>query len=340
MKRFFSTLSALVVLTASTQITATQITATQTKTQPPACKGTSVLEAERAKHPKEYDAAMKQASKVQNGNAIFWKIERKGIKQPSYLFGTIHITDPRVNNLPDSTLGAIKNARVIALELKELGKPNAANNALMQNLTLTVLEPGGHLWTIMGKENSALVKKELQRRGIPAFLFGGMKPYVPAMMMGVPLCEMNRKKAGLKVLDERLAGMATKYKIPLVGLEKMREQLEAFSSMPIPAQKAFLIQTAKNGPRATDYLETMVQLYLNRKMNIMTGLMLLENKQGVADHFSEVLLKKRNHTMVKRGIPLLEKGGAFIAVGALHLPGNDGLVNLFRNKGFKLIPIN
>ncbi len=311
-----------------------------TAAEPPVCKGTSVLETERKKNPQEYDAAMKLAAKVPNGNAVFWKVEKDGIAKPSYLFGTIHITDPRVNDLPAITLDAIKNASVIALELKEVGSKAAQTNALMKNLTLTVLEPGGHLWTIMGKENTALVQKELKRRGLPAFIFGGMKPYVPAMMMGVPLCELNRKKAGKKVLDERLAAMAAKYKIPLVGLERMREQLAAFSTMPMEAQKAFLVQTAKNGPRGADYLETMVQLYLERKMNIMTGLMLLENKQGVADHFSEILLKKRNHVMVKRGTPLLEKGGAFIAVGALHLPGNDGLVKLFRQKGFTLTPIN
>ncbi len=336
MKRLLSTFSALFILTISTQAFAAE---------PPVCKGTSVLEAERKKNPQEYDAAMKLAAKVPNGNAVFWKIEKAGVKKadnekPSYLFGTIHITDPRVNDLPDITLNAIKNATVIALELKEVGSKSASTKALMNNLTLTVLEPGGHLWTLMGEENTALVQKELTRRGIPALIFGGMKPYVPAMMMGAPLCEMKRKAAGIKVLDQRLAEMATQYKIPLVGLEVMREQLEAFSTMPMKAQKAFLVQTAKNGPRGADYLETMIQLYLARKMNVMTGLMALENKQGVAEHFSEVLLKKRNHVMVKRGTPLLEKGGAFIAVGALHLPGNDGLVKLFRNKGYTLTPIN
>ena len=335
MKRLFSTFTTLFILTSTLPATTTA-----TAAEPPVCKGKSILETERAKHPEKYDAAMKFAATVPNGNAVFWKIEKDGIKKPSYLFGTIHITDPRVNNLPPITLNAIKNATVIALELKEVGNKSATMNGLMNNLTLTVLEPGGNLWDLLGDKNTALVKKELKRRGIPAFIFGGMKPYVPAMMMGVPLCEIKRKKAGKKVLDERLAAMAAQYKIPLVGLERMREQLDAFSTMPLKAQKAFLISTAKNGSRGPDNLETMVQLYLKRKMNVMSGLMRLENKQGVADHFSEILLKKRNHVMVRRGTPLLEKGGAFIAVGALHLPGNDGLVKLFRQKGFKLTPIN
>jgi len=331
MKRLFSTITALFILGSSLSATAAE---------PPACKGKSILKTERAKHPKQYDAAMKLAAKVPNGNAVFWKIEKAGIEKPSYLFGTIHVTDPRVNNLPPITIDAIKNASVIALELKEVGSKSASMNALMNNLTLTVLEPGGNLWDLLGDKDTRLVQKELKRRKIPSFIFGGMKPYVPAMMMGVPVCETNRKKAGKKVLDERLAAMATKYKIPLVGLEKMREQLEAFSTMPLKAQKTFLVSTAKNGSRGADNLETMVQLYLKRKMNLMTGLMFLENKKGVADHFSKILLKKRNLVMVRRGTPLLEKGGAFIAVGALHLPGNDGLVNLFRQKGFTLTPIN
>ncbi len=52
------------------------------------------------------------------------------------------------------------------------------------------------------------------------------------------------------------------------------------------------------------------------------------------------LVVKRNHTMVSRALGLLERGNAFIAVGALHLPGDDGLVELFGKAGYKLTPVN
>lgn len=306
--------------------------------EPPVCKGKNVLEQEKTKNPDSYALALKIAKDVPNGNAIFWKVTKPATGKVSHLFGTIHITDQRVNDIPPKVLETLNGAKVLALELSSIGDARQSMKGIMSNLTLAVLEPGGHLWTKLGKEKTAIVQKELKRRGVPPGPFGGVKPFVVAMMMAVPKCEMIRKAAKLPVLDQRLHAIATKNGTQIVGLETLREQLSAFSTMPMDAQIAFLVKTAKDGPRGADFLETMVQLYLRREMNLMLGLMHMSNDKKVADHFTTTLLRKRNHVMIKRALPLLEKGGAFIAVGALHLPGKDGLVELLRAKGFVVEP--
>lgn len=48
------------------------------------------------------------------------------------------------------------------------------------------------------------------------------------------------------------------------------------------------------------------------------------------------MVTTRNRKMVEKAAPILERGGAFIAIGALHLPGQDGLVELFRRKGYNV----
>ncbi|HEV3043732.1 MAG TPA: TraB/GumN family protein, partial [Roseiarcus sp.] len=67
----------------------------------------------------------------------------------------------------------------------------------------------------------------------------------------------------------------------------------------------------------------------------------LLSKEEIAaeDAFSVLLLRERNHVMVDRAKPLIEAGGAFIAVGAFHLSGKDGLVALLRGDGFTLTPL-
>lgn len=314
------------------------VQATQPKTVPPVCKGGNVLEQEKLKNPEGYALALEIARKVPNARAIFWRISKPGTDKVSHLFGTIHITDPRVINMPPKVRETLNRAKVLALELAAIGDAKQSMKGIMNNLTLAVLEPGGHLWTKLGKQKTTIVQKELLRRGIPPGPFGGVKPYVVAMMMAVPKCEMARKAAKLPVLDQRLHAIASENGTPIVGLETLREQLSAFSTMPMDAQIAFLVKTAKDGPRGADFLETMVQLYLRREMNLMFGLMHMSNEKKVADHFTTTLLRKRNHVMIKRALPLLDKGGAFIAVGALHLPGKDGLVALLRAKGFKVEP--
>jgi hypothetical protein len=64
---------------------------------------------------------------------------------------------------------------------------------------------------------------------------------------------------------------------------------------------------------------------------------------GGAEAFAFVetkLIEKRNRLMFELADDLLKEGGAFIAVGALHLPGKDGLVELIRGSGYKVIPVN
>jgi uncharacterized protein YbaP (TraB family) len=91
-------------------------------------------------------------------------------------------------------------------------------------------------------------------------------------------------------------------------------------------------------------METLVQLYLSRKITAaMPFQIALAKEAGVTDQafvgFQEKLLVERNEKMQAVAEPLLDKGGVFIAVGALHLPGDKGLVTLLRDAGYTVSPI-
>ena len=117
------------------------------------------------------------------------------------------------------------------------------------------------------------------------------------------------------------------------------------SAMPIDLQVKYLIAVAKLGTRTADYFETLISLYAQHNVTAYIPLMTrLEpmDKDGEAlmAFVEEELTRKRNHTMADRAAALLEKGDVFIAVGALHLPGDEGLVELIRAAGYKVSPIN
>jgi uncharacterized protein YbaP (TraB family) len=65
-----------------------------------------------------------------------------------------------------------------------------------------------------------------------------------------------------------------------------------------------------------------------------------DDAMSIYAFFEEELIDKRNKRMAERSKPLIDKGNAFIAVGALHLPGKTGLVELLRSAGYKVIPVN
>ena len=306
----------------------------------PVCNGKSILEEERKKDPVAFQKAVSKAEKTKNAKHVFWRIEKPGTSKVSWLFGTMHVSDSRVNSLPAVTTNAVTSANTIALELTDIDNPQNQRKALFRNLYLTVLKPGQNLWTLLGRKKADVVRSALKARGIASGMFAGMQPYMVAMMLALPKCELARKRAGLPVLDMALLKLARKSGKKLVALESMKEQLQAFSSMPLKDQIDFLMESVKSSSRGQDMLETTIQLYLERKIALMNALMSLQSKSDIGEFFNRVLLQKRNVTMFKRSLPLVEKGGVFIAVGAMHLIGKDGLVEMYKAKGYKLVPIN
>ena len=311
---------------------------------PPVCGGTDLLAELKAEHPADYEAVVAEADAIPNGQAVFWKIERGGV-EPSWLLGTAHVTDPRVTRLTPAMNDALSGADVIALELKELRDQQEFMAAALANAKLMVLPAGQSLWDLIPDEQEALIRDNPNLPPGAVNAIFGYQPWVVAAMVTVPPCETARKQAGIASLDAWLAAQAAKQNVPLEGLETVEEQLSVFANMPLELQTKYLIAAAAVGPRTADFFETLVNLYIKRHITAYIPLLLklepLDNDgEAMMAFIEEDLVRKRNRTMVERAKHLLAGGNAFIAVGALHLPGNDGLVELIRKAGYKVTPIN
>lgn len=315
-----------------------------TAAKPPPCQGTNLLVKMFDENPKAYAEVMDEARRVKNGEAVLWRISRDGTPD-SWLFGTAHVTDPRVTLLPAGALEAFTTADTVALELKEIRSKEELGMATLRHARLMVLPPGQSLWDMIPDADEPLIRRNPNLPAGAAETIFGYQPWVIAAMLSIPACEQARDLAGIASLDEKLAQMAEDSGAELIGLETIEEQLSVFANMPMDLQSKYLVAVAKSTPRLADHFETQIALYAAR---MITAYLPLALKVEPADSGSEELLAyvqrdlivKRNHTMVKRALGLLERGKTFIAVGALHLPGDDGLVELIGKAGYKLTPVN
>ncbi len=312
--------------------------------EPPLCQGTNLLMKMFDEDPKAYAEVLEEAKRVKHGEAILWRISRDGTPD-SWLFGTAHVTDPRVTILPAEAMHAFTMADTVALELKEIRSKEELTMATLRHARLMVMPPGQSLWDLIPDAEEPLIRGNPNLPAGAAEAIFGYQPWVVAAMLSIPACEQARDLAGVVSLDEKLAQMAEERGAQLLGLETIEEQLSVFASMPMDLQSKYLMAVARSSPRLADHFETLIALYAAR---MVTAYLPLAMKVEPADSDSEELLAfvqqdlvvKRNHTMVSRALGLLERGNAFIAVGALHLPGDDGLVELFGKAGYKLTPVN
>ncbi|MDQ6437088.1 TraB/GumN family protein [Mesorhizobium sp. LHD-90] len=299
-----------------------------------ACTGKDMLAELRHSDPTKYAAVEAEAAKVANGEGLLWKIE-KADAQPSWLFGTMHVTDPRVTTLTSAAQAAYDASGTVVIETTEVLDQQKMMASIMQKPELMMFTDQTTLASLLPAGEADFVNKALEKRGIPPTSVAKMKPWVITTMLSLPACELQRKAGGAPVLDAKLAQDAIAGGKRLEGLETAVEQMEAMASLPIEFHIRGLIDTLKIGDRMDDVIETMVVLYTQGEIGTVWPLLRSVLPSGENDvMFEKAMITARNHTMAKRAGPIVDAGGAFIAVGAMHLPGPEGLVELLRKAGY------
>jgi uncharacterized protein YbaP (TraB family) len=313
--------------------------------QAPTCGGKNVLDELRTTEPAMHKRIMAAAAATENANAIFWRVEKQGTA-PSHLLGTVHLTDERVNRLSPTVKKALDAARKLFLELEEIAPETMMQEVSKspQLLGLMIYTDGRRLDQLIGGSDYQVLSQALSKAGVPPQAVPSFRPWFVTLMLSVSNCEQDRVKAGILVLDARLAKETQARGLKAVGLETVASQLQALSGVPEVDQVEVLKSTVRYYHRVDDLVETMVQLYQRREMGALWPLQLeLAEKVGIGrkvfDTFKEALLTKRNRGMRDAALPHLAEGNAFIGVGALHLPGKNGLVSLLRGAGYTLTAI-
>lgn len=300
------------------------------------CNGKNLLEALERDDPAKHAAVMQEAAKIENADSIFWRVEKPN--QPtSWLYGTMHMADPVIATIPDDVKKAILASDTVVIESVEALDQKSTAKAMAGLAHLTLLREGT-LRDLVDDDFEDELEVAVTDRGIPMTLADRMQPWLIATTVALPVCEMKRKRLGEKVLDSALAEFAQENNKNVEGLESVAEQLTAIASLPVEYHVSALEETLSAGSLALDVIETMKGLYREGQIGAVLPLMKAvmpksSMGEGMAN-FQEVLIDKRNKTMAERAMPLLENGSAFVAVGALHLPGETGLVNLLREAGY------
>lgn len=308
------------------------------------CTGKDMMAEMRAADPALAARVEREASATLNGRGLLWKVETAGVT-PSYLFGTMHMTDPRVTTLTPVARQAFDAAGTVVIETTEILNQTEMVATLARNPDLMMFTDGTTLMSLLSPDDQKALEKGLAERGILLAAVSKMKPWMLSAMVAMPACELSRKAAGAPILDVKLAEEARSANKRLEGLETIADQLGAMASLPMQLHLKGLVDTLRLGDRIDDVVETMIVLYARGDVGTIWPLFravlpgTAEDQAGYAA-FEQAMIVERNKTMVRNAEPILEDGNAFIAVGALHLPGPDGLIELLRGRGHTVIPVD
>ena len=310
----------------------------------PACTGADITAGLQKDDPAAYRKIEAEAAATPNGKGLLWRLEKQGEK-PSYLFGTMHMTDPRVTTLPAAAQSAFDAADTVVIETTDVLDQSKMMAVLAGEPDLMMFSDSTTLSSLLSPQDANAVDKALDARGIPPASVAKMKPWILSAMVALPACELARKAEGAPVLDVKLAQDAKAGGKSLEGLETAADQLRAMASLPMEFHMKGLVDTLKLGDRLDDVNETMIVLYQRGEIGMIWPLFRAalpaesDDPVGYAA-FEEAMVTSRNKVMAEHAAPILARGNAFVAVGALHLPGSQGLVELFRQAGYTVTAVD
>jgi uncharacterized protein len=290
-------------------------------------------------------AASRPAAAPAVKTPFLWRIEGP---VPSYLYGTIHVPDPRVTNIPPVVDQAFKSSAAVFTEIP-------MDAALQLGMMSKMLLPGDQSLTeVLGPELYARLSSTIQR-SLPkdspqpmaaamTAMLGRMKPW--AAMLQLTLVEfLPDMLAGNKPLDTMLYDRAKSEGKETGGLETIDEQLAVFEALTMEEQVRLLKVTldamdeAQKAGRSA--ARELIEAYLTGDLDKLAAMSndSMKGELELQKKFMARALDGRNQVMVAR---LLEKRGerpdktCFFAVGTLHYAGEEGIIALLEKKGLKV----
>ncbi|MDO5616523.1 MAG: TraB/GumN family protein [Cruoricaptor ignavus] len=257
--------------------------------------------------------------------ALLWEISGNGIEKPSYIFGTYHMMCKNDFTLDESISSALAKTDKVYLEI-DFSNPNEIQNfQKMMMAEKTISEQ-------LSAEKLEKFKSGLKDYGYDLESLNQLSPMVLYSMLMQKFfdCQPNE----LQMLDMQIMQMAMANGKAMGGLETAEQQMEIFAKY-VTIDELYNMVTAfeKNKKLTQDMLKAYVTQDLNN-LYVHFGDIGEITKEQV-----EIFLDKRNENWVKAMPQIIKSQPTFFAVGAGHLPGDKGVINLLREQGYTVKPI-
>jgi uncharacterized protein len=268
--------------------------------------------------------------------ALLWKVSGNGLTEPSYIFGTYHLLGEKFLAAVPEADAPFKNAKGIVVE-------TVIDSSKLLSISMMAIMRDNKISNLLSPEDFKLVEGELYKlSGLNLKSLDMFKPaQINAMLVLFQSQKLNEKTlaqySGLP-LDIYFASTAKKLGKPVTQLETLEAQMKMLlDHFPVEEQARQLVEYVKQNDMISKAHVEMLQLYMKRDLPGLLKMMesIPEELSGNSDY----LLKDRNVNWVKTLPTVMKAGSQFIAVGAGHLPGKDGLLELLKQAGYRVDPV-
>ena len=267
--------------------------------------------------------------KQKDNNTLLWQVSGNGLKTPSFLFGTFHLLCREDIHFSNQLKAAVKQSDKIYMEM-DMDDPST----LLSGMLYMNMQDGKKLEELYTPEEYERLQNYFSDTlHTPIMLLQRAKPYFLVALL-YPRMMNCETPAGV---EEELMKLAKEDKKEIAGLETMQFQASVFDSIPYEWQAKELLKNIDSFPHYKKEFETMLALYKNQQLDEMQKM--LATSEFGSGEYEDILLNKRNKNWVQQLDTIMKNESVFVAVGAGHLVGEDGLISLLKKAGYKVEPL-
>ena len=257
---------------------------------------------------------------------VFWSVSDAQGRQ-NWLLGTMHSEDARLLEWPAPLVEALTRADRMALELI----PDAG---MLERLQQAMVAPEKRLDEVLEPALYQRVCTLLTGEyGLTEAAVSQLKPWAVALTLATPPAETGM------YMDLMLSWRAQGAGLDVVALESVDAQVDFLSGLPLEDQISLIRETVNDHAAHQAVFEQLVSAYLDGDLERLAAVaeaQMAGHDEHIVRYFQQQGLAARNRQMLERADAWLAEGGLIIAVGALHLHGDDGLIELLRARGWQV----
>jgi uncharacterized protein YbaP (TraB family) len=279
----------------------------------------------------QHAIAQKKSKVVEN--SVFWEVTGNGLSQPSYLFGTFHLLSHRYIDSLTNVTAKFKASKTVVSEM-------LIDSTMTLKMMASAQMEGTTLNKLLTPEQFKQTNEWLHElSGYDLTMFNSLNPMTIEILL---MTMMQQKYFPLDptkdvVMDLYFQQSATRDKKNVIGLETFEEQTHAvFGQFTYERQAQLLTAAVKERNTAEEELRSMNKLYREGNLSKLEALMYDEIYTPAE---AAVMLDNRNQKWMQQLPGLFKQQPTFVAVGAMHLAGENGLVTLLRKQGYTVKPL-
>ena len=273
---------------------------------------------------------------------LLWKVSGNGLARPSYIMGTYHFAPATMMDKIPGMNQALEGCDVV---VGEIDKEEMMSPETQMKMGMAMMAPpDSTLDKLFSPEDYAIVEQVFDKyfgnMGVKLSQMNMLKPSaISVQMQALQAVKYFPNFDENELIDMAVQTRANEMGRPSIGLESVDEQVQLLFNSPLTEQAEGLLDACKKDDLFVVQSSALVEAYMAQDLSKIEEVMTNPELGGDDAEAMDALIYDRNRDWAEKLDKMLPERAALVCVGAGHLPGDQGLLQLLRNRGYTVEPM-